>query len=120
MSQDPDVIARRRSSSRASIHERGRDVSWPGAALIGQEPDRARLQGLTRRIAWMLTELRAWPSQILAITFTNKAAGRCANVLERLIGPAARRMWVSTFHSACVRILRRDEVHRAGVGLLDL
>ena len=45
---------------------------------------------------------------IIAITFTNKAAGELKNRLERMLGPAARDVWASTFHSACVRILRRD------------
>jgi DNA helicase-2/ATP-dependent DNA helicase PcrA len=63
---------------------------------------------LTHRIAYLLAERDVLPSEILAITFTNKAAGEMASRVAALIGPRARAMWVMTFHSACVRILRRD------------
>ncbi|MFI1966715.1 DNA helicase PcrA [Streptomyces pathocidini] len=63
---------------------------------------------LTHRIAHLLATRRAHPGQILAITFTNKAAGEMKERVEQLVGPRANAMWVSTFHSACVRILRRE------------
>src|SRR5690606_31693557 len=63
---------------------------------------------LTRRVAGLLQNREAWPSQILAITFTNKAAGEMRDRVEQRIGEDARGMWISTFHSACVRILRRE------------
>src|SRR5699024_2328236 len=63
---------------------------------------------LTRRIAHLLGSGEALPGEILAITFTNKAAAEMRERVGELVGPAARSMWVSTFHSACVRILRRD------------
>ncbi|MCT1653107.1 UvrD-helicase domain-containing protein [Brachybacterium muris] len=63
---------------------------------------------LTRRIAHLLASGEAMPGEILAITFTNKAAAEMRERVAELVGPAARSMWVSTFHSACVRILRRD------------
>ncbi|NKI40558.1 DNA helicase PcrA [Streptomyces physcomitrii] len=63
---------------------------------------------LTHRIAYLLAERGAHPGQILAITFTNKAAGEMKERVEQLVGPRANAMWVSTFHSACVRILRRE------------
>ena len=63
---------------------------------------------LTHRIAHLLATRHVHPSQILAITFTNKAAGEMKERVEQLVGPRANAMWVSTFHSACVRILRRE------------
>ncbi|MCS0600136.1 DNA helicase PcrA [Streptomyces sp. LP11] len=63
---------------------------------------------LTHRIAHLLAERHVHPGQILAITFTNKAAGEMRERVEQLVGPRAGAMWVMTFHSACVRILRRE------------
>ncbi|MFJ7964646.1 DNA helicase PcrA [Streptomyces sp. NPDC096324] len=63
---------------------------------------------LTHRIAHLLGERNVHPGQILAITFTNKAAGEMKERVEALVGPRANAMWVMTFHSACVRILRRE------------
>ena len=68
---------------------------------------------LTRRIAWLIAERGAHPGSILAITFTNKAAAEMRERVEELVGRRARIMWVSTFHSACVRILRK-EIERFG------
>ncbi|MGW0731050.1 DNA helicase PcrA [Streptomyces sp. NPDC002851] len=63
---------------------------------------------LTHRIAHLLAERKVHPGQILAITFTNKAAGEMKERVADLVGPRANAMWVMTFHSACVRILRRE------------
>ncbi|MBB4748578.1 DNA helicase PcrA [Actinoplanes lobatus] len=66
---------------------------------------------LTHRIAYLLGERGVHPGEIMAITFTNKAAGEMKERVAHLVGPRARMMWVSTFHSACVRILRAEHEH---------
>lgn len=63
---------------------------------------------LSHRIAYLLAKARAHPGQILAITFTNKAAAEMRERISALIGDTAKNMWISTFHSSCVRILRRE------------
>jgi len=66
---------------------------------------------LTHRVAWLIGDQRVPPFALLAITFTNKAAGEMKERVGALVGPVAHRMWVSTFHSACARILRREASH---------
>lgn len=84
-------------------------VTYRGPALlIVAGAGSGKTSVLTRRIASLLRGREAWPSQILAITFTNKAAGEMRERVVDLVGDAARGMWISTFHSACVRILRRE------------
>ncbi|MFE3447579.1 DNA helicase PcrA [Nonomuraea sp. NPDC059194] len=63
---------------------------------------------LTHRIAYLLAERQVHPGEILAITFTNKAAKEMKERIDKLIGPRSKAMWVMTFHSACMRILRRE------------
>jgi DNA helicase-2/ATP-dependent DNA helicase PcrA len=78
------------------------------ALLIVAGAGSGKTSVLTRRIASLIQSREAWPSQILAITFTNKAAAEMRERVEALLGQASQGMWISTFHSACVRILRRE------------
>ncbi|WP_421781586.1 ATP-dependent helicase [Gardnerella sp. DNF01199S] len=95
--------------------QQSKAVQYTGPALlIGAGAGSGKTRVLTRRIAWILANRKAWPSQILAITFTNKAAAEMRERLASLIGNSANSMWVSTFHSACVKILR---THGDSIGL---
>lgn len=78
------------------------------ALLIVAGAGSGKTRVLTHRIAGLLATREAWPSQILAITFTNKAAAEMRERVEQLVGEESRGMWIRTFHSACVRILRRE------------
>jgi DNA helicase-2/ATP-dependent DNA helicase PcrA len=79
-----------------------------GPLLVVAGAGSGKTRVLTHRIAHLIEEEGMSPFEILAITFTNKAAGEMKERVGRLVGPVAQKMWVSTFHSACVRILRRD------------
>src|SRR3954454_1737830 len=84
----------------AVIHDEG-----PLLVIAGAGSGKTRV--LTSRIAYLI-EQGVSPFEILAITFTNKAAQEMKQRVGALVGPVAEKMWVSTFHSACVRILRRN------------
>src|SRR3954453_12349178 len=79
-----------------------------GPLLIVAGAGSGKTRVLTHRIAWLIGEPPVSPFQIMAITFTNKAADEMKQRVATLVGPVAQKMWVSTFHSACVRILRRE------------
>ncbi|GAA5038461.1 ATP-dependent helicase [Microbacterium fluvii] len=99
---DEDLLEGLNPQQREAVTYRGQ------ALLIVAGAGSGKTSVLTRRIASLLRGREAWPSQILAITFTNKAAGEMRERVEQLVGDSARGMWISTFHSACVRILRRE------------
>src|SRR5829696_1580111 len=79
-----------------------------GPLLVVAGAGSGKTRVLTHRIAWLIVEEGLSPFEILAITFTNKASAEMRQRVGALIGPVAEKMWVSTFHAACVRILRRD------------
>jgi len=87
-------------------HDAVTHLGGPLLVVAGAGSGKTRV--LTRRIAWLIQHENVSPFEILAITFTNKAAQEMKHRISELVGPVAAKMWVSTFHSACVRILRRD------------
>ncbi|MHB8868749.1 MAG: ATP-dependent helicase [Thermoleophilia bacterium] len=101
--------------AQAVFHEGG-----PLLVLAGAGSGKTRV--LTHRIAHLIESGQAGPYEILAITFTNKAAAEMRSRVVELVGPVAQSMWVSTFHSACARILRREGEllgYRSGFTIYD-
>ena len=103
---DPLLKALNPQQAAAVVHS-----GTPLLVVAGAGSGKTRV--LTRRIAYLMARRNVRPFEILAITFTNKAAGEMKERVADLVGPLAKSMWVSTFHSACVRILR-VEAHRLG------
>ena len=99
---DDELLAGLNPEQREAVVYRG------NALLIVAGAGSGKTRVLTHRIAGLIAGGEAWPSQILAITFTNKAAAEMRERVGALLGQVAEGMWISTFHSACVRILRRE------------
>ncbi|MFM1757827.1 MAG: hypothetical protein RL193_404 [Actinomycetota bacterium] len=106
MNEDPLITGLNPQQAAAVVHS-----GTPLLVVAGAGSGKTRV--LTRRIAYLMARRNVRPFEILAITFTNKAAGEMKERVAELVGPIAKSMWVSTFHSACVRILRL-EAHRLG------
>ncbi|HYT26601.1 MAG TPA: DNA helicase PcrA [Actinomycetota bacterium] len=83
-------------------------LSTEGPTLIVAGAGSGKTRVLTHRVAHLMRDLGVHPANLLAITFTNKAAREMQERLRHLVGPVVKAMWVSTFHSACARILRRS------------
>src|SRR5579864_9735541 len=85
-----------------------------GPLLIFAGAGSGKTRVLTARIGYLIATRRVWPDRLVAVTFTNKAAREMRSRVEALVGEAAQKMWVGTFHSTAVKILRRDS-QRIGI-----
>src|SRR5688500_19923139 len=97
----PSILAQLNEPQQRAVQALG------GPVLVLAGPGSGKTRVLTHRVAYLIGELRIDPYNILAVTFTNKAASEMKERLNALIGAElTRRLWVGTFHSVCVRILR--------------
>jgi DNA helicase-2/ATP-dependent DNA helicase PcrA len=111
-----DLLSTLNDEQRAAVQH------YEGPALVIAGAGSGKTRVVVHRIAHLMQEHGVYPQQILAVTFTNKAAGELKERVTHLIGPPARDLWVSTFHSACLRILRTygDKVGlQPGFGIYD-
>ncbi|MGI8885804.1 MAG: ATP-dependent helicase [Gaiellaceae bacterium] len=99
--QQTDAVALNQAQREAVQHTEG-----PLLVVAGAGSGKTRV--LTHRVAHLVEDLKVKPNEILAITFTNKAAGEMRERLERMLGATARAIWILTFHAACGRMLRRE------------
>ncbi|MFL6296193.1 MAG: DNA helicase PcrA [Actinomycetes bacterium] len=101
----PDLLDGLNDAQRLAV------LATEGPTLIVAGAGSGKTRVLTHRIAHLIKDKRVPPTSVLAITFTNKAAREMQERLRHLVGPVVKAMWMSTFHSACVRILRRSGSH---------
>ena len=115
MTPDPLLAPLNEAQRQAVVH-----VGGPALVVAGAGSGKTRT--VVHRIAYLLREHGVRPHQVLAVTFTNKAAGELRERVGHLIGPTARELWVATFHSACLRVLRTYGTHVGlvpGFGIYD-